>query len=258
MTHKFSKTNIFSSQEQQTPLHIASRLGNVDIVVLLLQQSAQVDAVTKDLYTALHIAAKEGQEEVAAILMEHGASLPAATKKLLHLAAKYGKWWPSCSSASRLLLTLRARTGALPNSVAKKGYTPLHTSAKKNQIDIAKTLLDYEAKVDAEYSFLHLASQEGHHETAGLLISQGATINAKAKNGLTPIHLCAQEDKTEVARLLVDSGADCDAETKAGYTPLHVAAHFGQVNMVKFLLANGVRVNVQNELGYSPLHQVRA
>ncbi len=51
-------------QEQQTPLHIASRLGNVDIVVLLLQSGAQVDAVTKDLYTALHIAAKEGQEEV--------------------------------------------------------------------------------------------------------------------------------------------------------------------------------------------------
>lgn len=52
-------------QEQQTPLHIASRLGNVDIVVLLLQSGAQVDATTKDLYTALHIAAKEGQEEVS-------------------------------------------------------------------------------------------------------------------------------------------------------------------------------------------------
>ena len=41
------------------------RLGNVDIVVLLLQSGAQVDATTKDLYTALHIAAKEGQEEVS-------------------------------------------------------------------------------------------------------------------------------------------------------------------------------------------------
>ena len=36
----------------------------LDIVVLLLQSGAQVDATTKDLYTALHIAAKEGQEEV--------------------------------------------------------------------------------------------------------------------------------------------------------------------------------------------------
>lgn len=51
-------------QEQQTPLHIAARLGNTDIVMLLLQHGANVDSVTKDLYTSLHIAAKEDQEEV--------------------------------------------------------------------------------------------------------------------------------------------------------------------------------------------------
>ena len=52
-------------QEEQTSLHVASRLGNVDIVMLLLQHGAAVDATTKDLYTPLHIAAKEGQEEVS-------------------------------------------------------------------------------------------------------------------------------------------------------------------------------------------------
>lgn len=51
-------------QEQQTPLHIASRLGNQDIVMLLLQHGASVDSMTKDQYTPLHIAAKEDQEEV--------------------------------------------------------------------------------------------------------------------------------------------------------------------------------------------------
>lgn len=45
-------------------MHIAARLGNVDIVMLLLQHGAAVDSTTKDLYTALHIAAKEGQDEV--------------------------------------------------------------------------------------------------------------------------------------------------------------------------------------------------
>ena len=55
---------LYIFQEEQTPLHVASRLGNVDIVMLLLQHGAAVDATTKDLYTPLHIAAKEGQEEV--------------------------------------------------------------------------------------------------------------------------------------------------------------------------------------------------
>lgn len=49
-------------------MHIASRLGNVDIVMLLLQHGAQVDSTTKDLYSALHIAAKEGQDEVKYLL----------------------------------------------------------------------------------------------------------------------------------------------------------------------------------------------
>lgn len=53
------------AREEQTPLHVASRLGNVDIVMLLLQHGAQPQATTKDLYTPLHIAAKEGQEEVS-------------------------------------------------------------------------------------------------------------------------------------------------------------------------------------------------
>jgi ankyrin len=67
-------------QEQQTPLHIAARLGNVDNVMLLLQHGASPNATTKDLYTPLHIAAKEGQEEVASVLLEHGASLDLTTK----------------------------------------------------------------------------------------------------------------------------------------------------------------------------------
>lgn len=74
--------NLHFLQEQQTPLHIAARLGNVDIVGLLLQHGAAVDATTKDMYTSLHIAAKEGQEEVASVLLDHGASLTATTKVL--------------------------------------------------------------------------------------------------------------------------------------------------------------------------------
>ncbi len=67
-------------QEEQTPLHIASRLGNVDNVVLLLQHGADPNATTKDLYTPLHIAAKEGHEEVAAALLDHGANHQLTTK----------------------------------------------------------------------------------------------------------------------------------------------------------------------------------
>jgi len=65
---------VVTVQERQTALHIASRLGNVDNVVLLLQHGASPDSATHDLYTALHIASKEGHDDVVRILLEHGAN----------------------------------------------------------------------------------------------------------------------------------------------------------------------------------------
>lgn len=92
-------------------MHIASRLGNVDIVMLLLQHGADLDAITKDMYTPLHIAAKEGQDEVAAVLLEHGANNTATTKR---------------------------------------GFTPLHLAAKYGNIKVAKLLIQKDAPVDAQ------------------------------------------------------------------------------------------------------------
>lgn len=40
--------------------------------------------------------------------------------------------------------------GAFPHATAKNGYTPLHIASKKNQMDIATTLLEYGAKPSAE------------------------------------------------------------------------------------------------------------
>ena len=53
------------ARELQTPLHIASRLGNTDIVHILLSAHADPNAASRDQYTSLHIAAKEDKEEVS-------------------------------------------------------------------------------------------------------------------------------------------------------------------------------------------------
>jgi ankyrin len=68
------------AKEAQTCLHLATRLGNIEIVNLLLKANANVDSTTKDGYSSLHIAAKEGQEEIASLLIDHGANLNLFTK----------------------------------------------------------------------------------------------------------------------------------------------------------------------------------
>uniref|UniRef100_A0A8C9U2G1 Ankyrin 2 n=1 Tax=Scleropages formosus TaxID=113540 RepID=A0A8C9U2G1_SCLFO len=273
------------AREDQTPLHIASRLGKTEIVQLLLQHMAHPDAATTNGYTPLHISAREGQVDVAAVLLEAGASHSLATKKgftPLHVAAKYGSL-----DVAKLLLQRRAppdsagkvtpRTTVHPLCVAlqscciceflltcghsppQNGYTPLHIAAKKNQMDIATTLLRYGAQTNIltkqGVTPLHLASQEGHAEMVALLLQKGTHVNVPTKSGLTSLHLAAQEDKVNVAEILAKHGANLDQQTKLGYTPLIVACHYGNVKMVNFLLQHGASVNAKTKNGYTPLHQ---
>ena len=67
------------TQEQQTALHIAARLGAVDCAVLLLDNGATVDAVTVEQYTPLHIAAKEGHSDIVQLLLDRGSDSSLAT-----------------------------------------------------------------------------------------------------------------------------------------------------------------------------------
>uniref|UniRef100_A0A8C9WIA1 Ankyrin 2 n=1 Tax=Scleropages formosus TaxID=113540 RepID=A0A8C9WIA1_SCLFO len=264
------------AREDQTPLHIASRLGKTEIVQLLLQHMAHPDAATTNGYTPLHISAREGQVDVAAVLLEAGASHSLATKKgftPLHVAAKYGSL-----DVAKLLLQRRAPPDSAGkvsvsgpscciceflltcgHSPPQNGYTPLHIAAKKNQMDIATTLLRYGAQTNIltkqGVTPLHLASQEGHAEMVALLLQKGTHVNVPTKSGLTSLHLAAQEDKVNVAEILAKHGANLDQQTKLGYTPLIVACHYGNVKMVNFLLQHGASVNAKTKNGYTPLHQ---
>uniref|UniRef100_A0A6Q2WY26 Ankyrin 3a n=1 Tax=Esox lucius TaxID=8010 RepID=A0A6Q2WY26_ESOLU len=240
-------------QDDQTALHISSRLGKVDIVQQLLHRGASANSATTSGYTPLHLAAREGHEDVAATLLDQGASLSASTKKgfsPLHVAAKYGK-----IEVASLLLQKRAA----PDAAGKNGYTPLHIAAKKNQMEIGTTLLEYGADTNAVtrqgISPVHLAAQEGSVDLVSLLLAKNANVNMGNKSGLTPLHLAAQEDKVNVGEVLLNHGADVDPQTKMGYTPLHVACHYGNVKMANFLIQNQARIDSKTKSGYTPLHQ---
>lgn len=141
----------------------------------------------------------------------------------------------------------------------KNGYTPLHIAAKQNQMEVARSLLQYGGSANAEsvqgVTPLHLAAQEGHAEMVALLLSKQANGNLGNKSGLTPLHLVAQEGHVPVADVLIKHGVTVDATTRMGYTPLHVASHYGNIKLVKFLLQHQADVNAKTKLGYSPLHQ---
>ncbi len=60
-------------------------------------------------------------------------------------------------------------------------------------------------------------------------------MNAKGKNGSTPLHETVGFSDTEITKLLIEAGADVNAKDRYGKTPLHLASK----SAAKVLIENG-------------------
>jgi len=63
-----------------TPLHLAAQEGHSDMVALLLEHSADVNAHAKNGLTPMHLAAQEDGVPTAEILVQYRAAIDPQTK----------------------------------------------------------------------------------------------------------------------------------------------------------------------------------
>ena len=56
---------------------------------------------------------------------------------------------------------------------------------------------------------------------------------------------CEKSNYPIVKFLIKNCGADINAKDKDGWTPLHFAVNFGDVEIVKFMLNNGAKISPQ-------------
>ncbi|WCJ42473.1 ESX-1 secretion system protein EccA1 [Euphorbia peplus] len=126
--------------------------------------------------------------------------------------------------------------------------TPLHVSAGNNRADIVKFLLDWqgEEKVELEAKNmygetpLHMAAKNGCNEAARLLLARGASIEAQANNGMTPLHLAVwdsiRSEDFSTVKTLLEHNADCSAKDNEGKTPMnHVSQGPGSEKLRELL-----------------------
>ena len=67
-------------------------------------------------------------------------------------------------------------------------------------------------------------------------MAQGADVNARTSDGLTPLMLAAKNGRTEIiTALLLDQGADVKAKTDYDTTALMLAAQNGHTETVALL-----------------------
>ncbi|KAH9963432.1 hypothetical protein BGW80DRAFT_850444 [Lactifluus volemus] len=247
----------------QTPLHVASRMGYLDVVRALLDRGADVNAQENNKQTPLHLASREGHFKVACVLLEYDAdpnSLDASDLSPLHCASQAGHL-----EVSQVLLEEMAD----PNSPDEKNQTPLHLASQSGRLEVARVLLENLADVNAkdvnQQTPLHLVlqghqmipfhglSQYQHLEVAQLLLKSGADANAQDENKRTPLHSASQEGFLDILRILVEHGGDINSRDNDNRTPLHLASE-GCADIARFLLNGGADANAQDKNKRTPLH----
>ena len=78
---------------------------------------------------------------------------------------------------------------------------------------------------ETEIAFAN-AIYKGSIEEVKQHLAAGAEVNAKDKDGGTPLHTAAAEGHEvaqQIAELLITKGADVNAKTNSGWTPLNMA-----------------------------------
>jgi ankyrin repeat protein len=72
-------------------------------------------------------------------------------------------------------------------------------------------------RISLERLLLHYASMMGHKEVAGLLITNGADVNANSNIGAS-LHIAVFKGHKEIVELLIANGADVNAKSDFGTT----------------------------------------
>jgi ankyrin repeat protein len=157
----------------RTPLHYAAYTGNTEMIELLLDYHADVNAKDMSGVTPLHLAAAEGHPE-----------------------------------AVRLLLAAKADPNARDSKIEA---TPLLLATASGFRETVAILLDSKANVNAQdhvgMSALAVACGRGYKPIVIILLDHKANVNIRDKTGLTPLQLAHGAGHKDIEALLKQHGA---------------------------------------------------
>ncbi|XP_074247226.1 85/88 kDa calcium-independent phospholipase A2 isoform X3 [Saimiri boliviensis] len=189
-----SCANSTENEEGCTPLHLACRKGNEEILVELVQYChAQMDVTDNKGETAFHYAVQGDNSQVLQLL---GKNAVAGLNQVnnqgltpLHLACQLGK-----QEMVRVLLLCNARC----NIMGPNGY-PIHSAMKFSQKGCAEMIISMDS----------------------------SQIHSKdPRYGASPLHWAknAEKDNVEMIKALIVFGAEVDTRNDFGETPTLLAS----------------------------------
>ena len=248
---------------RSTSLHLAASHGRFPVVKRLLAAGADPNSREDGDWTPLHRAASDGHESVVRLLLAHGADPRAIDDQgatpfqyaflyrhvpVAELLAARDPGF-STSNSARAALARAAGDGDAEgvrfllskgvdvNSTDRDGLTPLQLAI--NQWPSPRADRQDPRAID-------------QRKVVELLLTAGAQVEARGRNGARPLHHAAKFGRVDIAELLLARGAQVDARDEWDWTPLDWAASRGEAAMVEMLLAHGAEVRAKNKARHTP------
>ena len=228
-----------------TPLHFASLAEDGTILIILIQNGANLEARNSEGCTPLHLAVRNKNHHAAYLVSKANADLNTrdlSDRSPLHYAAETNDW--------RTLLMLLV-AGANPNIRNAEDETPLFIAAKSDIIETLVFLLTAGAScTESDRSGrnpLHVAAAQGSHQTLTTLLFWCPNIqNTQDLDGLTPLHLAAIRGDSQIVALLLLWDADPNIVSKSGHSVLDMTAETDESTQ-QFLIAHHARGSYLND-----------
>ena len=233
-------------QELTKELHDALKKDNI-IEIKRLVTTGMVDVNCKwgwagDKKTPLFVAVRQSNKDVVHLLLKKGADTTEVVnymgKTVLHEAA-----WNGNDSLVKILLDF----GADPKRADNHGRTPLYYAVRCGHKEVVEVLMDGGADPNKPDNYLDnplfRAVSFGHKDVAQLLLNKGADPERVNGYGLTPLHKAAWNGHNDLVRVLLDFGANPNRADNQGGTPLNYAARNGHKEVVEDLMKAGAEPN---------------
>ncbi len=235
-----------------TALHCAATHGDAELVGLLLERNADVDARSARGVTPLHCAAFNGRLAASQLLVARGADVHAEDVDG-HTALADAAYSLQRARTAFKCACVRATDAASERRQSLEVVAALLEKAAALPPSERRT---YAARAWAQTAAVRLRGAAERGDTAllrRLLARGGGDVDARDVDGAAATHLAAEAGHAAAVTLLLDGRADANARTNYLDTPLHTAAHEGRLAAACCLLARGADARATNRFHVTPL-----
>ncbi|CAF0705929.1 unnamed protein product [Brachionus calyciflorus] len=248
------KTNLHARDiNEENAIHFCSRCNNVEnskpIISYLVKNGVSLNSQNKNGETPLHIASRYGCIELVRILCEYGANLDIQDDQLetaLHVA---------CWNGFPEIVKCLCHYGCDVNLKNKEGETGLIVACARGCIESVKTLTEHKADLNCRdnrrNTALHWAVKRHFNMIALLLINAECNMDLLDSNGESALHIACRQNLLPVVQTMCSLGCRVDIKNKNEMTPLHTATERNDIDAVRCLCLAGLDLSIKNRDGYT-------